>query len=136
MSNRKHRRADGTLRPTYRRYRLKRNKLRREEREAAMTPEQKAARVEWLARFDDRERAAFFRSVNLSKTVFLRAFSAELDLPQEEAWPLLERLANERNWLKLKTKDGMVVGAGPLHRKKQKKKRPVIHVPELREEAA
>lgn len=135
MPNRKHRRADGTLRPAYRRYRLKRNKARREERNANMTPEEKAARQAWLERFDERERAAFFRSVNMSKCIFLRAFSTELGLPQEEAWPLLDRLANERNWLKLKTKDGMVVGAGPLYRHRKKKKKVTIHAPERMEAA-
>ena len=135
MPNRKHHRADGTLRPAYRRYRLKRNKARREEREAAMTPEERAEREAWLQNFDPRERAAFFRSVRMEKAIFLRAFAAELNLPQEDAWPLLERLANERNWLKLKTKDGMVVGAGPLYRRKTKKK-VTIHAPAPREEAA
>jgi hypothetical protein len=134
MSNKnRKRRADGSLRPAWRRYKIKRNARRRGEREAAMTPEQKSEREAWLANFDMKERAKFFADVNLGKCVFLRAFSRELDLPQEEAWPLLERLADERNWMKLKTKDGMVVGAGPL--RLGKKKRPKIHVPE-REEAA
>ena len=138
MSKTKKRRADGSLRPSVLRYRQRKSRERDPLRN--MTPgekeEAKRERAEWLARFDLRERTAFFRGVNMQKTVFLRAFARELGMEQEEAWPLLERLADERNWMKLKTKDGMVVGAGPLQPYKSKKRRPKIHAPRIEEEAA
>lgn len=105
--SRKHRRADGTLRPTYRRYR-QRNAHKR------LSP----ARRAWLANFEPGARKDFFR-YSLAKTdgIWLGVFAKQLGLEQEEAAPMLERVADERGWRKLRTKSGMVVGiAPPKHR--------------------
>jgi len=103
--SRKKRRADGTLRPARRRYLARKRAARNAERDR--TPE----RQEWLANFEPDARDRFFRlSRALHRAIWLRAFSNELGLSQEEASPLLERLANDRRWMKLRTKDGMVVG--------------------------
>lgn len=119
MSARKRRRADGKLRPAYRRYRARRNQARNAVRDA--TPERQA----WLAQFELGARDRFFRYSQPWKAVWLRAFAAEVGLPQEEAAPLLEQLANERHWMKLRKADGMVVGIAPP----RKRRRARIHVP-------
>lgn len=103
------RRADGTLRPAVRRRRAR-------DRRARLTPEQQAERQAerdaWLERFEPGARTRFFKHsrARLGDAIYLRAFARQLDLPQEEAAPLLERVADERGWMKLRTKDGMVVG--------------------------
>jgi hypothetical protein len=67
----------------------------------------------WLENFDPWARPRFFYNCDLKQAVFLRGFSRELGMEQEEAAPLLERVGNERKWMKLRTKDGMVVGIAP-----------------------
>lgn len=115
--HRSHRRADGTLRPTYRRYR---NRKKAEQRRLLdQTPERQA----WLAQFDPGARERFFRYSRHDEAVWLRAFAAGLGVSQEEAAPLLERLADERNWRKLRTSAGMVVGIAPLRHPKKRKRR-------------
>lgn len=120
---RKRRRADGTLRPAYRRYRRRRRQKQREATLAAMTPEQRAdhdrrraERRVWLDNFKPGDRKRFFNHAVLTDAVFLRAFSESLGLTQQDAAPLLERVANERRWRKLRTRDGMVVGIAPDRR--------------------
>ena len=125
----KKRRADGTLRPTVLRARRKRQRRRREQRLAAMSPEERQAledaRAEWLANFPPGARADFFKITRYSETIWLRAFSRELGLPQEEAAPLLAKTADERGWPKLCTRDGMCVGIAPFHPYKRKKRKTV-----------
>jgi len=125
VSGRKHRRADGSLRPSYRRNRAKRNARRRAEREA--TPE----RQEWLAQFEPGARDRFFAYAQPWKAVWLKAFADEVGLPQEQAAAVLEQLANERHWMKLRKADGMVVGIAP-----PRKRRARIHVPTVEEKTA
>jgi hypothetical protein len=107
-SSRKKRRADGTLRPAVRR-------RRQRDRQARTTDDQRAARRAWLDNFEPGARTRFFKlsralSRDPAKVVWLRAFSREAGIPQDEAAPLLERLAADRGWMKLRTRDGMVVG--------------------------
>lgn len=115
MSARKRRRADGTLRPAYRRY-LQRRRRNRPNPDTNPTPE----RLEWLSQFEDGDRARFFVNAVRAKAIWLRAFSAELGLPEEEAWPLLEKTADERRWMKLRTREGKVVGIAPPKKKQHK----------------
>lgn len=114
MSARKRRRADGTLRPSYARHQQR----RRQQRVPGWNddPERQA----WLNRFEPGARARFFLNVRQRDAIFLRAFAAELGLPQEEAAPMLERVANERRWMKLRTRDGMVVGIAPPRKRHRK----------------
>jgi hypothetical protein len=113
------RRADGKLRGAYARYKKRKRAERRQ-----------AERAEWLANFDAKDRRRFFRySLAETEGIFLRGFSRDLNLPQEEAAPLLERLGDERGWMKLRTKTGMVVGIAPPD---PNAGQPRIHVPPLR----
>lgn len=102
MAARKRRRADGTLRPAVRRSRARRAK---------------AERKEWLDQFKPGERDRFFKHVDLSSAVFLAPFQKELGGAFLEdragAARLLEDIANERGWRKLRTRDRTVVGIAP-----------------------
>lgn len=106
-SARKRRRADGALRPAVRRYRRKRNGPLSDERKA------------WLARFEPGARNRFFKFAFADQAVWLRGFAAELGIPETEAWPMLEKVANERSWMKLRLATGQVVGIAPPRRRKQ-----------------
>ena len=81
-------------------------------------------RKEWLENFDPWARPRFFYNADIKQAVWLRGFSRSLEMEQEEAAPLLERLGDERKWMKLRTKDGMVVGIAP-----RKKGRPFVAYP-------
>lgn len=94
----KNRRADGTLKPTRARANARRNKRKR---------------AEWLKNFDPAKRKDFFKHVDLERAVFLRGFAREMQLTEDEAWPYLERIAEDRRWRKLRTLTGRVVGIGP-----------------------
>lgn len=118
ISSRKKRRADGSLRPSYRRYR-KKTKARQVQTE----------RAAWLANFAPGERDKFFKFSDAARNgVWLRAFARKLGVPQEKAWPQLEALANENRWMKLRTRDGVVVGIAPP-RPVPSRTAPVIHPP-------
>lgn len=72
------------------------------------------ARAVWLAEFNPGDRERFFKwSTAPEGAVFLRPFARDVGLPDDEAAPLLERTANERGWMKLRTRDGKVVGIAP-----------------------
>lgn len=104
--NRKKRRADGTLRPSI----VRRRKRKRSERNAIK-------RAEWLAQFAPGERERFFNHVILADAIFLNAFQKmTLATDRADAAQLLERIANERHWRKLRTLDGTVVGIAPSRR--------------------
>lgn len=111
--NRKKRRLDGTLRPSIRRRRARKNR----ERLAPPTPEREA----WLANFKPGDRERFFNHVVVKDAVFLAAFEETTGLDRADAAELLERTANERGWRKLRTLDGTVVGIAPARQTKRKK---------------
>lgn len=113
--NRKRRRADGTLRPTVIRQRARKRAARQAARDAS--PE----RQEWLANFHPGDRERFFNHVVLKDAIFLGAFQ-KMTLADDDpaaAAELLERIADERRWRKLRTKDGLVVGIAPPRGKKR-----------------
>lgn len=104
--SRKRRRADGTLRPAYRRSRARRS---REKRRA------------WLANFAPFARERFFDHVDVPRAIFLAAFERETGLDRAEASATLERIAEERRWRKLRTLDRTVVGIAPPRQTSQSK---------------
>lgn len=87
-------RADGTLRPTW---------VRRERR----------LRTAWLAQFEPGVREAFFSAADMEQAVFGSPYAREHGITKEEAYVRLAKLADERGWLRLATKDGRVVGIAP-----------------------
>jgi hypothetical protein len=99
------RRDDGQIRPTVARSRQKRAALR--------TEEDRARRREWLAQFVPGARTRFFRMADTRQAVWLKAASEKLGVPQEDAAVVLERIAEEKRWMKLRLADGMVVGIAP-----------------------
>ena len=105
--NRKRRRADGTLRPTIIRQRAKKRAAKNAARDAS--PE----RQEWLANFNPGDRERFFNHVVLKQAIFLGAFEKQTGLQRVDAANLLGKVAEERRWRKLRTKDGLVVGIAP-----------------------
>lgn len=126
---RRHRRADGTLRPTYRRYRQRKQAAREEERNK--TPERQA----WLGEFKPGARDKFFKLARWERAVWLRKFHAGLvaaaeeegsEAPSElEASKALEELGFKRGWMKLRKADGFVVGIAAPRSKPSKKRRVV-----------
>jgi hypothetical protein len=100
--NRNKCRADGTLRPSVRRYRARKRKAKNA-----------GKRGEWLAQFAPGDRERFFNHVVLKDAVFLSGFAKATGLERTEAAALLERTASERRWRKLRTIDGTVVGIAP-----------------------
>lgn len=77
-----------------------------------------AARQEWLNNFNDGDRQRFFNHVVVKEAVFLAAFARDTGLPRDEAATVLERVASERRWRKLRTRDGTVIGIAPPRWKK------------------
>jgi hypothetical protein len=112
--NRKRRRADGSLRPTVVRQRARKRAAKEAAR--AASPE----RQEWLARFNPGDRERFFNHVVLKDAIFLGAFQ-KATLSEDDpaaAADLLGRIADERRWRKLRTKDGLIVGIAPARQMK------------------
>lgn len=98
MSNRSKYRADGTMRPTWKRQRKRRDRKRR---------------VAWLAQFERGARADFFQRVKIEEALFASPMSRHLGLPKDETEKVLAQMAEERGWLSLVTSDGRTVGIGP-----------------------
>lgn len=100
--SRKKRLENGKLRPAVARGRAKRRAA-------------KAARerVEWLANFKPGARDRFFAHADVKRAVFLAGFARETGLDRFEAAELLERVADDRGWMKLRTLDRTVVGIAP-----------------------
>lgn len=101
MAATKRRRADGKLRPWAARQYEARSEKQREERR------------EWLARFAPGARKRFFLLADTEQAVWLRASAEKLGVSQEDAALILERIAGEKRWMKLRIADGMVVGIAP-----------------------
>lgn len=94
-------RADGSMRPSVKRY-----KQRRDRR----------LRKAWLAEFEPGVRAAFFQSVKLDEAIFAGPFARKHGIDKERAEKNLAEYAEERGWLRLVTRSGRVVGIGPEKR--------------------
>lgn len=90
--------ANGKLRPAVRRAKQKRS--RRE-------------RAAWLAQFAPGARDHFFKYADADQAVWLRGFERVTGVDRETAAGLLERTANERGWMKLRTSNCTVVGIAP-----------------------
>lgn len=56
----------------------------------------------------------FFRQVDKERAIWLAGFARQTGLPRAEAAALLERIAEERRWRKLRTLDRTVVGIAPV----------------------
>lgn len=95
---RKKRLLNGQLRPAVRRAKQKQGKRRREA---------------WLANFKPGERDRFLNHVDLNRAVWLARFARDTGLDRADAAALLEKTATERQWRKLRTLDGTVVGIAP-----------------------
>lgn len=104
MPTKSKRRSDGTLRPSIVRYRARKRD---------------AQRKEWLARFAPGARKRFFRMADIEYAVWLKPAARKLGMPQEQAAKLLEQIAEEKRWMKLRLADGMVVGIAPPRNAKE-----------------
>lgn len=112
-ASRKKRKADGRLRPAVRRYKVRRDRARREA---------------WLANFRPGARARFFDHVVVEEAIYLAGFHANLvevaaphgiSVTRAASADLLEAVAEGRRWRKLRTLDGTVVAVAPPKPKKQ-----------------